>query len=376
MVIGDSMAKRKIKRRKTSKEDKMARSVLKRRKKSQDEESRVEFLNSGCTTLNLALSGKGRKGGWARARVDNVVGDGSSGKTICALELAYWVFLRIKKIRSKIFAPVQKFYIVYNNCEGVMDFPLEKMYGEEFVNSVEWICVKEIENMGKDFINRYRNLKKGEFLLYIIDSWDALYSIKDKQRFEESIAKNKPEEGSYNLEKQKYAGKFFSNICDDLENNKKDATLFIVSQVRQKIGVTFGKKTYRAGGKALDFYTHQVAWIREDEKLTKTKRGHKRVYGIRSEVKVERSKVAKPFRESQFTILYDYGIDDINSMADFLYGKGTIHFNGEKFPRREKFVTYIEKNNYEKKLQKMVEKEWSEIEKAFEEDVTKRKKRK
>ena len=365
--------KRSIKRRSTS-IDKAAKSVLKRKKETK-EEDRVEFLHSGSTTLNLALSGKGDGGGWARARVDNVVGDGSSGKTICALECAYWVFLRIKKIKSEIFGPVKKFTIVYNNCEGVMDFPLEKMYGQEFVDAVEWICIKEIEAMGRDFISRMRALGKGEFLLYIIDSWDALYSAADKKRFDDAIKDGKLEDGSYNLEKQKYAGKFFSNVCDDMESNKKDATLFIVSQVRQKIGVTFGKKTYRAGGKALDFYTHQVAWIREEEKLTKTKRGHKRVYGIRSEVKVERSKVAKPFRESKFTILYDYGIDDLNSMADFLYGKGAIKFDGERFPRRETFIKYVEDNNLEERLIAKTEQEWHEIEKAFEKDVTKRKKR-
>lgn len=366
------MTKRKIKRRNDSANE-MADSFLKRDKT--EGETRVEFLHSGSTTLNLALSGKGKKGGWARARVDNVVGDGSSGKTICALEVAFWAWRKIKKTKSKFFGEVKKIIIVYNNCEGVMDFPLEKMYGKEFVNAVEWVCVKEIENMGTDFIKRIRALKRGMFLLYIVDSWDALYSIKDKKRFDDAIASGKEEEGSYNLEKQKYAGKFFSNVCDDMERNKKDATLFIVSQVRQKIGVKFGKKTYRAGGKALDFYTHQVAWIREEEKLTKTKRGHKRVYGIRSAVKVERSKVAKPFRESQFTILYDYGIDDVNSMADFLYGKGSITFDKEQFPKRETFIKYIEKKNREKKLQKLTENEWEEIEAAFEKDVTDRKRR-
>ena len=365
--------KRSIKRRSKS-TDQAAQSVLRRKNETQ-EDDRVEFLHSGSTTLNLALSGKGKDGGWARARVCNIVGDGSSGKTICALELAYWSFLRIKKVKSKIFDPVTKVIIVYNNCEGVMDFPLEKMYGKEFVDSVEWICIKEIEAMGRDYITRMRALKKGEFLLYIIDSWDALYSSADKKRFDESVAKGEDESGSYNLEKQKYAGKFFSNVCDDMESNKKDATLFIVSQVRQKIGITFGKKTYRAGGKALDFYTHQVAWIREDEKLTKSKRGHKRVYGIRSEIKVERSKVAKPFRESKFTILYDYGIDDLNSMADFLYGKGSIKFNNQKFARRETFIKYIEDNDLEPKIIAKTTREWFEIEKAFEEDVTKRKKR-
>jgi recombination protein RecA len=369
------MANRKIKRRKQSKEEQMAGSIVRRRKKA-DDQSSVEFLHSGCTTLNLALSGKGANGGWARGRVDNVVGDGSSGKTITALEVAFWAWMKVKKIKSKIYGKVEKIIIVYNNCEGVMDFPLEKMYGKEFVDAVEWVCIKEIESMGRDFISRMRALKKGEFLLYIVDSWDALYSSADKKRFDDAIKDGKNEDGSYNLEKQKYAGKFFSNVCDDMEDNKKDATLFIISQVRQKIGVTFGKKTYRAGGKALDFYTHQVGWIREQQKLVKTKKGHKRVYGIRSEVKVERSKVAKPFREAQFTILYDYGIDDINSMADFLYGSGSIRWDKKnKFARRDSFVTFIEENNLEKELQERVVREWEEIEEAFESDVTKRKKR-
>lgn len=368
------MAK-KIKRRKKSKEKKMADSFLMRRKKK-DDEATVEFLHSGCTTLNLALSGKGENGGWARGRVDNVVGDGSSGKTICALECAFWSWMRVLRTKSKIYGRVKKITIVYNNCEGVMDFPLEKMYGQDFIDAVEWICIKEIEAMGRDFISRMRALKKGEFLLYIVDSWDALYSSADKARFDKAISDGKPEDGSYNLEKQKYAGKFFSNVCDDMEANKKDATLFIISQVRQKIGVTFGKKTYRAGGKALDFYTHQVGWIREQQKLKKTKKGHSRVYGIRSEVKVERSKVAKPFREAQFTILYDYGIDDINSMADFLYGTGSIRWGKERFARRDTFVKFIEENNLEKKLQEKVVREWEEIEEAFEQDVTDRKPRK
>jgi len=61
------------------------------------ERVRVEFLGSGCTTLNCALSGKGKDGGWARARIINIVGDGSSGKTLLALDLAFWCWKNIKK---------------------------------------------------------------------------------------------------------------------------------------------------------------------------------------------------------------------------------------------------------------------------------------
>jgi len=86
----------------------------------------VEVLHS-----NLALSGEGKDGGWARARVLNLVGDGSSGKTLLALELAFWCYKNIKKVKSKIFPKVKEVKIVYCNAEGVMDFPIKKMYGKD-----------------------------------------------------------------------------------------------------------------------------------------------------------------------------------------------------------------------------------------------------
>jgi len=370
---------RKLKRRKPQYSgrhaaDSVTRAIRRASRKKQ--ESPVDFLHSGAHTLNLALSGKGKGGGWARGRVLNIVGDGSSGKTICALELAYWCFKMLKKVRSKIFPNVKKVTIVYNNCEGVMDFPLIKMYGEEFVAGVEWVCIKTIEQCSRDYIRRMDTLKNGEFLLYIIDSWDALGSVDRNKRMEKSIAEDKDMDGSYGLEKHKYSGLFFETISGRMANNAKDATLFIISQVRTKIGVTFGKKTYRAGGKALDFYTHQVAWIAEAEKLTKTKRKRKRVYGIRSKVKVERSKVGKPFRESEFTILFDYGIDDVSSMADFLWGKGAAKFDGSTFTQRPSFIKHIESDKrHEDKLINQTEEEWFAIEEEFEKEVSGRKKK-
>lgn len=364
---------REIKRR--SRTDSDAGDVRRSIKRRAKPTSRVEFLSSGSTTLNLALSSKGKKGGWARGRVVNIVGDGSSGKTLLALELCFWCFKWIKKIVSKIFPRIKKVIIVYNNCEGVMDFPLEKMYGQKFCDAVTWICSPNIEQMGRDYYRRVGNLKKGEFLLYIVDSWDALKSWKDIARFEEAVEKDEEEKGSYNLEKQKFSSAFFASLAGKLERNKIDSTLVIVSQVRTKIGVTFGKKQYRAGGKALDFYTHQVAWIREVQKLRKSKKKEKRVYGIVSAVKIERSKVAKPFRESEFTILYDYGLDDLNSMIDYLWGKKKIKFDGESFKTRKQFIKYIEENNLEEELKEAVEEKWENVEAAFEKDVLGRKSR-
>jgi len=337
--------------------------------------SSVEFIHSGSTTLNLALSGKGADGGWARGRINNIVGDGSSGKTILALEAAFWLYQNIRKKENSIFPKVKSLSVVYDNPEGVMDFPIDKMYGAGFNKFVDWKTSNTIEIMGRRYMRRLDDLGKGDCLLYIVDSWDALRSNADMKRFKTSVREDKEIEGSYNLEKQKYASSFFSTICGELEGNKKDSTLLIVSQTRSKIGVTFGKKKYRAGGSSLNFYTHLVAWIREIEKLKKTINKEKKVYGIRSEVKVERSKVAKPFRISAFNILYDYGLDDIDSIINFVWGSKTIKFKDMTFNTRKKFIKYIEEGNFERELIQKAENKWRRIEKRFEKEVSERKPR-
>lgn len=368
----------KIRRRQTGKDaNDVSSSVLRRRKRVP--RPKVEFLNSNATRLNLALSGKGKDGGWARGRVNNIVGDGSSGKTLLALEVCFWFFQFITKIASKIYPKVKKFYIYYDNAEGVMDFPVEEMYGKKFAKAVNWKRSKNFEQFCRRFLRKAFALKKGESLLYVIDSWDAFQSAKSQKAFMESIKGDTDLKGDYDLLVQKYASrKFFPAFCDALDENKIDATLIIVSQIRSKIGVTFGKKQTRTGGKALDFYTHMVAWIKQIKRLKSTKLKEERVFGIRSAVFVERSKVAKPFRESEFTILYDYGIDDIGSMIDWLYGDGvtvSCRFNGEKFKKREKLIKYIEDNDLKDLLIEKTEKKWFKIEGAFTDEVKKRKQR-
>lgn len=336
----------------------------------------VEFLNSGCTTLNLSLSGQGKHGGWARGRIHNIVGDGSSGKTLLALEEAFSFSKTVKTIKSQIFPKVKKFTICYDNGEAVMDFPVKKMYGKKFYKTVDWKRSSNFEAMCRRFIRLSTSLKKGEALLYIIDSWDSFQSAKSKKAFMESVKKDEDLKGDYDLAVQKYASrKFFPNICDKMDQNQVDATLCIISQVRSRIGVTFGKKQYRAGGKALDFYTHQVTWIREVERMAKKKHGESKVYAIKSHAKVERSKVAKPFRESEFIILYDYGLDNLSSMVDYLWGKGKINFHGTKFSKRIEFIKFIEGNNLEGELIEATEKKWDKVEKAFEREVKRRKRR-
>lgn len=324
----------------------------------------VVFIHSGSTMVNLAGSSKGKNGGWARGRIGNIIGDGSSGKTLMALEAAANAFYNMPGNASSLFPTVTDVNIVFNNVEGVMDFPIEKMYGKKFVEGVDWIRTGTVEEFGRDYARRVMNLKPGQFLLYIVDSWDALTSEAGKERFEEAARKDKDEDASYGTEKAKYGSQtFFNNICDIMEG--KDATLLIISQVREKIGITFGKKTYRTGGKALDFYTHQCCWLAEIKKLKKTFKGHDRIYGIRVKAKFERNKTAKPFREAEFIVLFDYGLDDIGSMMDFLWGPEAtkINFEGADYSRVD-LISYVEDNGLSEVLEEMCEEEWGKIEAA------------
>jgi RecA/RadA recombinase len=337
------------------------------------DDERVEFLSSSSIMFNLAASGKGKNGGVARGHIINIIGDGSSGKTLHALEIAAWTFYNIQKTESKIFPPVKKVSIVFNNVEDVMDFPIEKMYGKRFNAEVIWIKTGTVEGFGRDYTRRVKALKEGEFLLYILDSWDALTSEKSKERFEEAAEKDQEEKGSYGTDKAKYgSASFFSNICDI--SSGKDTTLIIISQIREKIDtMTFGDKYYRAGGKALDFYTHQCAWLAEVEKIKKTFRGEERVIGIRTKARFKRNKVAKPFRDAETIIAFDYGIDIISSMINWYWGPkcDKFEFDGGIFNRVE-FIKYIEKNELEDVIAEMVEKEWKEIEDAVIPDRKKR----
>jgi RecA/RadA recombinase len=351
------------------------------------DDERVEFLDSGSTMFNLAASGKGRDGGWARGRIVNPVGDGSSGKTLMALEFCANAYYTIKKKPSKIFPPVTKLYIVYLNRERVMDFPVQKMYNlkdadgnpiPSFYEAVEWIYhISTVEEFGRDFGRRAIQLQPGEALIYVVDSWDSMNSEEAIKRFEkEALEESKPKKktssddedgddkkkGSYNLEKAAYASKvFFNNACDLMTG--KDITLMIISQTRTKIGITFGDKHYRSGGDALNFYTHQVPWLAQVEELKRTFRGDTRTYGVRMKAKFKRNKVGKPFREAETTILFDYGVDDILSMINWYWGPKVqkIDFDGATFAR-EDLVAYIEENDLRDVLIDMCEKEWAEIE--------------
>lgn len=253
-----------------------------------------------------------------------------SHNTLLAFEICASALVGIQKEKSLLYPPVKKVNIVYDNVEGVMDLPLEKMFGRSFEKSIGWEQSVTCEEFGRRFMRLCKEHKKGEFLLYVVDSLDALIPKVYKDKVDKSIKSNTEIDEGFGAEKAKYFSKtFFKMLCDLM--SKKDITLICISQVREKIGISFGDKLYRTGGKALDFYTHLVLWLAQKEKL----KTNDLVWGVSVRANVKRSKVAIPFRIVDFPIILNYGIDNIGSMINYLYGeeKKKIEWRGEEYSK-------------------------------------------
>jgi recombination protein RecA len=242
----------------------------------------ISFIHTGCKTLDLALGG-----GWAMGRIVNVVGDKATGKTLLAIEAA-----------ANFSRQYPKGHIRYRESEAAFDKPYADALGMP-VDRVDFgQPLATVEDLFEDLEQCCQKAKQPE--LYILDSLDAL---SDRSEMDREI-----DQGSYGAGKAKKMSELFRRLVRVM--NKSNLTLIIISQVRDKIGVTFGRKTTRTGGRALDFYASQILYIAQRGQIPKTVRGIKRTVGIEVSAKVDKNKIGLAYREAEFSILFGYGIDD------------------------------------------------------------------
>jgi len=161
-------------------------------------------------------------------------------------------------------------------------------------------------------------LKQSKKALWITDSLDA---ISDKEEMKRRI-----DEGTYGGNKPKKMSEMFRRIAKDIEFSQMH--FMIISQLRDKIGVTFGRKSERSGGRALDFYASQVLWLAELGKRKKTINKVEREVGLNVRAKCDKNKVSTPFRECDISILFGYGIDDVTSCLEWLKDVGRLEEAG------------------------------------------------
>jgi recombination protein RecA len=317
----------------------------------------VEFLSTNCTLLDLVLGG-----GFAKGRMINIVGDKSSGKSILATE-----FCVGQKMKNNI-------ENTYDDAEGGFNFDTKNIYGIEIYNS-NFSHSSTIEDFEYNIDEIIAKKKNNNPHIYVCDSFDAVGSEEEQENYKKRMnnikkIRNGKEpskiSGSFNMNKQKEIGVFFRNMV--LKIREKNFTLLLISQVRENIGVMFGAKYKRSGGKAIDFYASQVIWLAECEKLVKKNR----TYGIRTKIRCTKNKVGKPFRVCYIDILFDYGIDNVKSNINYLYDlldeRGKLKSKTKKIKwddeemLPETLIKHIEKNNLEQELERRVIEKWNKIE--------------
>lgn len=308
----------------------------------------IQFIKSGSTMLDCALGG-----GWAEGRIINVVGDKSTGKTLLAIEGA-----------ANFVAKHQKGKVKYRECEAAFDPKYAGALGMP-IDRVDF--GDPIETIEELFADLSAAVKSKHPTLYIVDSLDAL---SDRGEMERDM-----EQGSYGAEKAKKLSQLFRRLVRQMSD--ANLTLMIISQVRSKIGIGYGRNTTRSGGRALDFYASQVVYLQHKGTERKTRRGITRPVSLKIGAKIDKNKVGLPLREATFEIEFGYGIDDLGSCVSFLkeakmLGEAGIPLKGSKaWVAETKADSDLEFNKAVQRISQLAKREWYVIERGF---VSKRRK--
>lgn len=328
--------------------------------------NRKDFISTGSTLLNLALTDHPYCG-WQKGKMSNIIGDSSAGKTF----LAFTAYAEANQ--NKAF---NDYAFIVDDAEHANEFDMEYLFGEE---TAERIIAPKYNKDGDDINsetvedfhdNLLSAIEEGKGFIYALDSFDALSSEADDDKIEEqrkARANDKDAKGSYGMAKAKKSSEILRHVVGKLE--KTSSILLIISQTRDNLTPgSFEKKT-RSGGKALKFYAQFELWLANGGSI----KSKDRVIGVKCVISVKKNKCTGKRREVTIPIFYDYGIDDVGSMVDFLVeekywsggGKSAIKDNGSlglKEGTRASIIKQIEEGDLENKLREFVGKCWNDIE--------------